>query len=404
MRLITDPAELPPGWKLSLVGDSCEIRDELRLPLSVEQRNEMQGEYPYYGPTGVLDHLNEYRVNGTFALIGEDGDHFLKYGDWPMTQLVSGKFNVNNHAHLIEGKDGCTTEWFFIYFHHLDLKPMLSLQGVGRYKLTRGALEKLPIAIPSVSEQRAIAAVLSAWDRAIGQTAALIAANERLQQGLMQQLLSGQRRFPAFRREQRRPTRLDSVLKKITKPVTVQPTATYREIGIRSHGKGIFHKEPVIGRTLGTKRVYEVVPGCLTLNIVFAWERALAVTSENEVGMIASHRFPMFQPNSKLVSVEYVRHYLLSDVGSNFLKLASPGGAGRNRTISQEQFLKTIIPLPSIDEQRKIVALIQTAENELKTLRKYYESLKQQKRGLMQQLLTGKVRVPKSLLKKGAKT
>jgi hypothetical protein len=193
------------------------------------------------------------------------------------------------------------------------------------------------------------------------------------------------------------------VLTKVANAVTVDPSEFYREIGIRSHGKGIFHKDPVKGRTLGNKRVYEVVPGCLTLNIVFAWERALAVTTNDEAGMIASHRFPMFQPDPERIAIEFVLHYMLSDVGHNVLKLASPGGAGRNRTISQEQFLKTSIPLPSVGEQHKIITFINAADSELRSLRIYLEALKKQKRGLMQQLLTGKIRVPKSLLKQGAK-
>jgi restriction endonuclease S subunit len=262
----------------------------------------------------------------------------------------------------------------------------------------------MPVPLPPLAEQKAIAGVLSAWDRAIEQTTGLIAAKQRLKQGLMQKLLSGRLRFPKFRNHERPLTPLNEVLTKVAKSVEVDPEMTYREIGIRSHGKGIFHKEPIKGKSLGEKRVYEVVPGCLVLNIVFAWERALAVTTENEAGMIASHRFPMFQPASDRVAIEFVQHYMLSDVGHNVLKLASPGGAGRNRTISQEQFLKTKIALPPLGEQNRIVEFIKAADLELRSSRLFLDGLKKQKRGLMQRLLTGQVRVPNSLLKKGAKS
>jgi type I restriction enzyme S subunit len=287
---------------------------------------------------------------------------------------------------------------------HVDIWRNLAGSSRKDPNITKAEVAAFPILLPTLTEQKSIAAILSAWDRAIGHTAGLIAAKERLKQGLMQQLLTGKRRFPEFRHHEMQPTRLDAALKKVSKPVIVEPSTSYREIGIRSHGKGIFHKEPVEGRALGNKRVFEVVPGCLTLNIVFAWERALAVTTHREAGMIASHRFPMFQPDPKRVAVDFVLHFMLSDVGHNTLKLASPGGAGRNRTISQEQFLKTIVPLPSVAEQRKIIAFINAAENEITILRRQLQALKNQKRGLMQQLLTGRVRVPKSLLKKGAKS
>ena len=74
-------------------------------------------------------------------------------------------------------------------------------------------------------------------------------------------------------------TPLGSVLERVSLPVDVDPTKEYREIGIRSHGKGIFHKPSVTGESLGEKRVFWVVPDTLVLNIVFAWEQAVAITS-----------------------------------------------------------------------------------------------------------------------------
>jgi len=256
---------------------------------------------------------------------------------------------------------------------------------------------------PRVSEQQSIAELLLTWDRTIRDTVDLIVAKERLKKGLIQQLLVGRLRFKEFRRKRLQPTQLSGLLSKTASAVSVRPDEMYREIGVRSHGRGIFHKELVSGRTLGNKRVYEVVPGCLTCNIVFAWERALAVTTDKEAGMIASHRFPMFLPNDKRVVAEFVLHYMLSDEGAKALKLASPGGAGRNRTLSQGQFLKTTIPLPSLAEQRKIVDFINVAAAEISSLGRQLERLRKQKRGLMQQLLTGQRRLPDSLLKKGAK-
>ena len=69
------------------------------------------------------------------------------------------------------------------------------------------------------------------------------------------------------------PTGYRRLLTGIVKPLKVESNAEYREIGIRSHCKGIFHKSPVTGKQLGSKRVFWVEPGCLVLNIVFAWNR-----------------------------------------------------------------------------------------------------------------------------------
>ena len=84
---------------------------------------------------------------------------------------------------------------------------------------------------------------------------------------------------------------LSEILAKVSKPVDVDLETEYKQIGIRSHGKGIFYKEEVKGEELGNKSVFWIEPECFILNIVFAWEQAVAKTTDNEVGMIASHRF-----------------------------------------------------------------------------------------------------------------
>src|SRR5690554_4559616 len=103
---------------------------------------------------------------------------------------------------------------------------------------------------------------------------------------------------------------LSMVLDRLNKPVSVNPTTSYREIGVRSHGKGLFHKNPVKGKQLGNKRVFHIEPNCLILNIVFAWEQAVAKTTNNEKGMIASHRFPMFRPKSELCENDQLLYFL----------------------------------------------------------------------------------------------
>ena len=89
---------------------------------------------------------------------------------------------------------------------------------------------------------------------------------------------------------------IERVLERRSTAVAVEPDTQYTQIGMRSHGKGIFHKDPVSGKSLGNKRVFWVHPECLVLNIVFAWEQAVGKTTERENGLIASHRFPMYAP------------------------------------------------------------------------------------------------------------
>ena len=125
----------------------------------------------------------------------------------------------------------------------------------------------------------------------------------------------------------------DECLERVEHPVDVHADEIYTQIGIRSHGKGLFHKEPVTGESLGNKAVYWIEPDCFVLNIVFAWEQAIGKTTQAEVGMIGSHRFPMYRPIDGKVDIDYLISYLLTKRGRDILEAASPGGAGRNRTL-----------------------------------------------------------------------
>ncbi len=191
--------------------------------------------------------------------------------------------------------------------------------------------------------------------------------------------------------------KLGQVLQRVRKPVDVEPDATYQEIGIRSHGKGIFYKEPTTGAALGEKAVFWVQPDCFIVNIVFAWEQAVAKTTTNEVGMIASHRFPMYKPKEEAFDLDYVLRFFKTPQGKYLLGLASPGGAGRNKTLGQEAFLDLSIPLPPYPEQRKIAAILGTWDEAIALTEQRIAAGQQRKQGLMQRLLTGQTRFPDCL-------
>ena len=184
------------------------------------------------------------------------------------------------------------------------------------------------------------------------------------------------------------------ILERVEVPVNVESNKEYVQIGIRSHGKGLFYKEPVLGKALGNKQVFWIQPNCFILNVVFAWEQAITKTTENEISMIGSHRFPMYRPKNDLVDIDYLIYYFLTKRGTDILEAASPGGAGRNRTLGQERFLKSKITLPPLSEQQKIAAILSTQDKVIELKEKLLVQKQQQKKYLMQQLLTGKKRLP----------
>ena len=190
--------------------------------------------------------------------------------------------------------------------------------------------------------------------------------------------------------------RLRSLLQRVRRPISVRPDTEYREIGIRSWGKGIFHKDSVPGAVLGEKNVFRIEPGDFVLNIVFAWEGAVSVVSENETGMIASHRFPTFRPSPD-VDVDYLLMVFQSEKGRRLMEINSPGAAGRNRTLRIGQFLEEEIPLPTLDAQRAIVAAFRHGERRFADCvgrtRQAVHQLKELRSRLIADVVTGKLDV-----------
>lgn len=190
-----------------------------------------------------------------------------------------------------------------------------------------------------------------------------------------------------------RKEKISDILEKVATPVGVVPNEKYRQIGIRSHAKGIFYKEPVSGESLGNKRVFHIEPNCFVVNIVFAWEQAVAKTTEDEKGMIASHRFPMYRARQNRYDIDYILYLFKSKLGKHLLSLASPGGAGRNKTLGQRDFSGLEVAIPTTGEQTKIAQILSTWDQTIANTEKLIANSQAQKKALMQQLLTGKRRV-----------
>lgn len=185
---------------------------------------------------------------------------------------------------------------------------------------------------------------------------------------------------------------IGELLERVSRAVVLDDAAEYREIGIRSHCKGIFHKTPTTAKDIGAKRVFWVEPGCFAFNIIFAWEQAIAVTSERERGMIASHRFPMFRSRNGNILPEYLYLYFSTPRGKYDLGIASPGGAGRNKTLGQQDFGRLKIPVPPLEVQREVVGVVRELDNAIKNCSQQAKAKRAILNGLMQQLLSGRRR------------
>lgn len=167
----------------------------------------------------------------------------------------------------------------------------------------------------------------------------------------------------------------------IRREVETLPDQLYPELGIRSFGKGTFLKDPIIGKDLGSKRIYQIHKDDLLFSNVFSWEGAIAVVDAEGHERYGSHRFISCVCNPDKVIPKFLWYYFLSDEGLSKIRKASPGSAGRNKTLGLRKLEKIMVPVLPIDIQKKFVHSLdlQTSHKEILDLKKEYCELLRKK-------------------------
>ena len=141
--------EMPPDWQLGTVSEIIELHDSKRIPLSSRERANLTKIYPYYGTTSVMDYVDRYLFDGIYLLLGEDGTVVDDKG-FPILQYVEGKFWVNNHAHIITGKNGFTVETLYLLFSLTNVRSIVT--GAVQPKISQANLNNVSVVIPSKAE------------------------------------------------------------------------------------------------------------------------------------------------------------------------------------------------------------------------------------------------------------
>jgi len=168
--------------KMVELGTVVDNFDGKRIPLKSSDRDNLSKIYPYFGASGIIDHVDKYLFDGEYLLISEDGANLLSRTT-PIAFVVNGKFWVNNHAHIVQGKEGVIINKYLEYF--LNSKDISNyVTGSAQPKLNQEKLNSIQIPLPPLSTQKKIAAILDAADAYLQKTKALIEKYDRLAQSL----------------------------------------------------------------------------------------------------------------------------------------------------------------------------------------------------------------------------
>jgi type I restriction enzyme, S subunit len=379
---------LPKGWKVEKLGQVASFLDGSRIPIKEADRAKMQGIYPYYGASGIIDYVNDYLFDGEYVLLGEDGANILSRTQ-PLAFRVSGKIWVNNHAHVIQA--GPEMDVGFLTEYLESISYVAYNTGTAQPKLPQSTCLQIDVIVPPLPEQRKIAQILSTWDEAIATVDALIAALQRRKQGLMQRLLTGQVRFGEFAARPWRKATLGDFVEPVNRSESILPDRDYRLLGVRWYLQGAHIHNIVAGSSIVTKTLNRVESGDILYNKMWVSKNAFAVAKDEHHGSYGSNEYPQFRAKNGL-NVEYIEQAFHNGRFLHDATALCRGTTGRIR-LNPEDFLQLVLSLPEQDEQDRIADVLISAQEEISAMSAYLAQLRQQKKGLMQRLLTGQVRV-----------
>ncbi|XXX73250.1 restriction endonuclease subunit S [Sorangium sp. So ce134] len=184
---------LPASWALCPFGALVDNHDGRRVPLNSTVREGRRGPYPYYGASGIIDSIDGYRFDGDYLLVAEDGANLLSRST-AVAFAASGRFWVNNHAHVLQPKPGVVLGYLELFLNSLDLQHHVT--GSAQPKLTQAALHGIPAPLPPTEEQaeivrraRALFALAGAIEERVNAAAARA---DRLPQAILARAFSGE--------------------------------------------------------------------------------------------------------------------------------------------------------------------------------------------------------------------
>ena len=261
--------------------------------------------------------------------------------------------------------------------------------GDGRSNYNIKDFNKLVISVPTLDEQERISVLINDMNTIITLHQRKLEKLKLAKKALLQKLFpKNGSQFPEIRFEgftdaweQRK---LESLFTKYEDKVNT-PSSGYWRLGLRSHCKGTFHTYIDAGNELETAEMNRVKSGNFILNITFAWERALAVTNDEDQDKLVSHRFPQFKPNNDLV-IDFFKHTLMDKRFKHHLELSSPGGAGRNKVLKVADMLKYELLVPSIKEQNEISSFLNHVDYIITLHQCKLDKLQDVKKGLLQKM------------------
>ena len=400
-------------WIEHRLGDCIDVLDNLRVPVNGELRSAEPGATPYYGANGLQGYINGYIFDEPLILIAEDGGYFDEFAERPIAYRIEGKSWVNNHAHVLRPKSGFDFDFLFYSLQHKDIVAFI--KGGTRAKLNQAELRDIKVTAPKDKPtQSKIATILSTIDTAIEQTEALIEKYQHIKAGLMHDLFtrgvlgSGQLRPPLEQApELYRETAigwiprewqyefLDNLAHRGSGHTPNKDHPEYWNGGIKWVSLADSNKldQLYISDTELEISHKGIVNSSAVLHpagiVVLSRDAGVGKSAITTAPMAVSQHFMCWKCDHKMDN-----HFLYYWLQFNKRTFENIAMGSTILTIGLPYFKRLKIACPvELVEQQTIAKKLKSADTRIFAMREHLAKLRQQKLGLMQDLLTGKVLV-----------
>ncbi len=394
--------------KIKPIADCCDILDNLRVPVNDEVRQTRQGNIPYYGANGIQGFIDDYIFDEDLILLAEDGGNFEEYNTRPIAYKISGKSWVNNHAHILRAKLDFNQDYIFYSLVHKDITKYLN-SGT-RSKLNKSELQKIEIEFPSTKpEEDKIAKILSTADAVIEKNQAAIAKYKAIKQGMLQDLFT--RGIDTTTNQLRPPYQDAPHLYKESKLGMIPKE--WDEKSIEAIGDIVTGSTPPTARTeyYGDEFLF-VSPADIQDNF-FIHETGKKLTQSGfdvtrklpknsicvvcigstigKMALLAKEGCTNQQINSVICfDPELPFYFFYAMMLYNEPQFRRETGLQAVPIVNKSQFSEFLLPVAGKTEALKISERLKAIDNKLQTEQTYLQKIQLLKKGLMEDLLSGK--------------
>jgi len=389
--------KIPNDWEVKKLGTLVEIVSGVSPSLFILNG---EGEYPYL-KVEDLNNCEKYQIesreysNDKKNLVPTNSVIFPKRG----AAILNNKVRINSvvvqmDSNLMAIYPKSNQLYYEYLYYQIIFEQLHKIADTSTIpQINNKHIIPYSFPLPPLSEQKAIAHILGLMDTVIYKNIQLIAQKELQKKWLMQNLLTGKKRLKGFSGEWMEYS-YEKLLKVVKRNFAWNENELYKLISVRRRSGGIFYRETLYGHQILVKTLRTANEGDFLFSKMQILHGASAlVTKEFDGAKISGSYIAVVAKDAKLLNLEFFQWYSQVPYFYHQTYISSYGVHIEKMTFDFDTFLQLEMNLPSIEEQTAITKVLQTADKEIQLLKNKTEKLREQKKGLMQQLLTGKKRL-----------